>query len=243
MSLLRRSSSLLRRSIPRRSDETNYAALSKSLGKHAAYGEVVSYNRTVIPIANKYPNVFENVFVAPGSSICGDVTWNIGGSAMYGVVVRGDLNAVKLGAWTHVNQHTVINTIATLDTGFPATMSVGNYTFIGSNCTLTSCEIGHRVTIEDGVTVCEGAVIEEGAIIQAGSVVPPGRLVGAKEIWAGCPAEKVGERSDYDYKIEVEKAKQHHRDITDTHADEFLPHGTAYWQMEGMIDASAPQQS
>jgi len=199
--------------------------------------EVVAYNRSVVPLNGKFPTIFSNVFIAPNAVVIGEVDWDLGGSLLYGSVVRGDNNSVVIGCWSHINEGCVISTVKTLDTGFPAKMTIGNYCFIGSNCTLTSCDIGHRVIIEDGVVVCEGAVVEEGAIIRAGSVVPPGRLIGEKEIWAGNPAEKVGDRTDYDLKDACTAGKEHTTYIEQTHQEEFLPYGTAYWQMEAILDS------
>ena len=101
-------------------------------------------------------------------------------SVWYNSVVRGDINQVEICNFTSVGDNTVIHTAASLPTGMPAKVYIGNNCTIGASCTLYSCYIEDDVMIGDRCVILEGARLEKGCQIAPGSVVPPGRLIPAK---------------------------------------------------------------
>ena len=101
-------------------------------------------------------------------------------SVWYNSVVRGDINSVRVGKFVCIGDNTVVHTAASLPTGMPAGVTIGNNTTIGARCTLYSCQIEEDVMIGDRCVILEGAKIEKGAQLAPGSVVPPGRLIPTK---------------------------------------------------------------
>ena len=93
--------------------------------------------------------------------------------------------------FSSIGDRTVIHTAASLPTGMSAKVYIGNNVTIGANCTLYSCHIGNDVFVGDKCVILEGARIEAAAQLAPGTVVPPGRLIPAKQLWAGNPAEYV----------------------------------------------------
>ena len=77
--------------------------------------------------------------------------------------MRGDVNRVEVGMFTSIGDNTVIHTAASLPTGMPARVFIGNNCTIGARCTLYSCHIEEDVMIGDRVVILEGARIEKGA--------------------------------------------------------------------------------
>lgn len=147
-------------------------------------------HQTLAPFAGKRPTLLaDNVFVAPNALVLGDVTIGPNSSVWYGAVVRGDVNSVKIGAKTNVQDCVTVHVAKLNIKGQPAP------TLIGDNCTIGHGAVLHACTIEDGclvgmgATLLDGAKVGQGAIVAAGAVVPPGTAIPGGEIWAGVPAK------------------------------------------------------
>ena len=108
-------------------------------------------------------------------------------SVWYGAVIRGDHAAVTIGSTANVQSRAVVETVPELESGFPAAVSVGDYSSVGAGATLRSCTIEHSVDVGAGSCVLEGALVQAGVILEPGTVVPPGALVPAGEKWGGRP--------------------------------------------------------
>ena len=85
--------------------------------------------------------------------IVGEVYISTGSSIWYNVVVRGEINAVRIGQNTTVGDQTVIHTAASLPTGIPASVNIGKNVIIQSNCSIYSA------TIDDDAFIGSKSVI------------------------------------------------------------------------------------
>ena len=123
------------------------------------------------------------MFIAPTASIIGDVEIGQGSSVWYNCVLRGDLNEIRVGENTNIQDGTIVH----VD-------SRSHGTYIGSRVTIGHLALIHACTIEDDAmigmqaTVMDGAVIESGALVAACALVPPGKRVLKGQLWAGSPA-------------------------------------------------------
>ena len=130
------------------------------------------------------PKIAEDVFIAPTASVMGDVEIGRGSSIWFGVVVRGDVNFIRIGTNTNLQDGTVVhvtrNTHPTL---------IGNDVTIGHRAALHGCTLEDGAFIGMQATVMDGAVVEGGAMVAAGALVPPRKRVLRGEIWAGVPAK------------------------------------------------------
>ena len=137
----------------------------------------------ILPHGGVTPTFGPDVFVAPGAVVAGDVTVGAESGIWFQCVIRGDVNFVRIGARTNIQDGTIIH--VTTD---------GNPTLIGSGVTVGHGAILHACTLEDGCFVgmgavlLDGVVVESGAMVAAGAVVAPNKRVPAGEIWAGNPA-------------------------------------------------------
>lgn len=111
-------------------------------------------------------------------------------------MVRADKHRVKIGSNTNVQDRAVINTVTSLDNGFPADVTIGEEVTIGHGALLTSCTVGSRVLIGQGAIVQAGADIGSDSMIAAGAVVLPNTVVPSKQLWAGNPAKYVRDLTD-----------------------------------------------
>lgn len=144
------------------------------------------------------PTLGERVYVDPAATLIGDVVLGDDVSLWPGTVVRGDVNIIRIGARSNVQDGTVIHVTHDGPYGAPG----GFGTHIGADVTIGHNAIVHACVIEDacligmGATVLDGAVVRKHGFVGAGAVVAPGKEVGSGELWLGNPARRVRMLSD-----------------------------------------------
>jgi len=129
------------------------------------------------------------VFISPHASVSGDVVLGDDASVWPMAVIRGDVNYIRIGARTNIQDGAVLHVVHESfynPPGIP--MILGDDITVGHAAVLHACTIGNRCLIGMGAIVQDGAVIEEEALIAAGAVVTPGKVVGARTLWKGNPA-------------------------------------------------------
>ncbi len=110
--------------------------------------------------------------------------------------MRADKNKIKIGAYTNVQDRAVINTVASLESGFPAEVDIGEKVTIGHGALLTSCVVGNRALIGQGAIIQAGAEIGANSIIAAGANVLPNTVIPSNQLWAGNPAKFIRELTE-----------------------------------------------
>ena len=155
---------------------------------------------TLRPYLDQFPRLGERVYVDPAASVIGDVELADDVSVWPGCVVRGDVNFIRVGARTNIQDGTVIHVShdgphAKLG-GFSTV--IGEDVTIGHKAIVHACRIGDAALIGMGAIVLDGAVVESHGFVGAGAVVPPGKTVGRGELWLGNPARKVRVLSEAD---------------------------------------------
>ena len=150
------------------------------------------------PYLDHVPVVGERVYIDPAASVIGDVVLGDDVSIWPGTVVRGDVNFIRIGARTNIQDGSVVH----VSHDGPHAKLGGVATVIGSDVTIGHKAIVHACRIEDAVLIGMGAIILDGAIVRrhgfvgAGALVAPGKEVGERELWLGNPARKVRMLSD-----------------------------------------------
>jgi carbonic anhydrase/acetyltransferase-like protein (isoleucine patch superfamily) len=145
----------------------------------------------VHPYQDRRPRLGARVFVAPGAQVVGDVTLGDDVSLWFGTVVRGDVNSIRIGDATNVQDGTVIH--VTHET-HPTVLGAG--VVIGHQAVLHGCTIEDGALVGIGARVLDGAVVEAGAQVAAGALVAPGHRVPAGWLAVGMPARPRRELSD-----------------------------------------------
>lgn len=203
---------------------------------HPAYNEIYNRQRTLVPINHMVPDVAVDAFVAPSAVLAGGVTVDDRASIFYGCVLRADLNYIRIGAYSNLQDRVVVHAAASSPTGLSAETTVGRYVTVGQNSVLRSCEIEDEVVIGQRCLVLEGAIIEKHAVLADATVVGPGQLIPGGQLWAGNPAKFVREVSG-DEIAEIQRLAESIGYTSREHASEFLPYSTAYIQAEKLKDA------
>ncbi|GEO82054.1 gamma carbonic anhydrase family protein [Pararhodospirillum oryzae] len=147
----------------------------------------------ILPFQGVWPRLAEDVFVAPGAVIIGDVEIGPGSSVWFGSVIRGDVNRIRIGARVNVQDGTIIHV-----TGGGWGTTIGDDVTIGHRCILHACTVEADSFVGMGATVMDEVTVESWAMVAAGALVTPGKRVGTRTLWAGSPAREKRALSDED---------------------------------------------
>jgi carbonic anhydrase/acetyltransferase-like protein (isoleucine patch superfamily) len=135
------------------------------------------------PYGDKAPRMGARVFTAEGSVVIGDVELGDDASIWFTTVVRGDVNSIRIGARTNVQDGSVVHvTTATHPT------VIGDDVTIGHRAVLHGCTVKDRCLIGIGAIVLDGAVVGPDAMVGAGALVVPGTVVPPGTLFMGSPA-------------------------------------------------------
>ncbi|MCX7042110.1 MAG: gamma carbonic anhydrase family protein [Gammaproteobacteria bacterium] len=139
------------------------------------------------------PLLGARVYVDEAATVIGDVVLGDDVSIWPGTVIRGDVNFIRIGARSNIQDGTVIHVTHAGPYGTPG----GLATVIGEDVTIGHGAIVHACVIEDacligmGSTILDGAIVRKNGFVGAGAVIPPGKTVGSGELWLGNPARCV----------------------------------------------------
>ncbi len=147
---------------------------------------------TLLTFAGKTPLVDPAAFVAPGARLIGDIEIGPEASIWYNCVLRGDVNRIRIGARTNVQDGTVIHVDSPEpghEAGFPTI--IGADVLIGHLAMVHGCTLEDRAFVGLGSIVMDGCVIEGDAMLAAGAMLTPGKRIPSGQLWAGRPAKYV----------------------------------------------------
>lgn len=134
---------------------------------------------TIVPIADKTPQLPE--FLAPNATLVGDVRFGPQCSVWFGAVLRGDINAVILGARCNVQDLCVLHVSRLL----PCVL--GDGVSMGHAAIAHACTVGDGALLGMGSRVLDGARVGKGVLVAAGCVVPERMVVPDHHLIAGVP--------------------------------------------------------
>ena len=177
-------------------------------------------NPSIRPYRGILPQLAEGVYIDPASVVSGDVTLGRDCSVWPLVAIRGDVNHVRIGDRSNVQEGTVIHVSrgdGSTPGGFPTT--VGEDVTIGHKAMVHGCTIGNRVLIGMGAIILDGAVIEEETIVAAGALVTPGKHLESGYVYAGSPAKRLRPLRDSERAKFVQQAA-HYVELKNEHMAE-----------------------
>jgi len=159
------------------------------------------------PFRGLTPKIHPDAFVAENAVIIGDVEIGAGSSIWYGCVLRGDVNKIRVGCNTNIQDGTVVHVNHDRSGEDYRVSGGGMPTFIGDNVTIGHMALIHACRLDSGsfvgmrAVVMDEAVIETGAMVAAGALVSPKKVVPTGQLWAGAPAKYLRDlrQGDRDY--------------------------------------------
>ena len=130
------------------------------------------------PFRSIVPTVHGSAFVDASAQVIGDVHIGAESSIWMNVVVRGDVNAIRIGARTNVQDLTMVHVMRnTHPTVIGDDVTIGHSAVI-HGCTIEDrCLIGMGAILLNGCRIGSGSIVAAGAVIPEGTTVPPGSMV------------------------------------------------------------------
>lgn len=156
-------------------------------------------SRMIVPYQNISPKIHESVLIAEGAHIIGDVEINKDSSIWFNTVVRGDVNYIRIGERTNIQDLTMIHVTYKK---FPT--FIGNDVSIGHSAVIHGCKIDDFVLIGIGAKILDEANICSFSLVAAGSVVKEKFEVPSGTLAAGVPAKIIRDLRPE----EIERIKQ-----------------------------------
>lgn len=138
----------------------------------------------ILPYKGILPKIDPTAYIAPGAVIVGDVEIGAYSNIWFGCVLRGDVNVIRVGARTNIQDGTVVHVT-----------SGGQGTHIGNSVTIGHMVLLHDCTLEDHAfigmksAVIDRAHVESFAMIGAGALVTQNKTVPKNQLWVGNPAK------------------------------------------------------
>jgi carbonic anhydrase/acetyltransferase-like protein (isoleucine patch superfamily) len=152
----------------------------------------------------RLPRIPASCYVDLSAQLIGDVTLGEHSSVWMNAVLRGDVNSIRVGAKSNVQDCAVLHGQRNL---YP--VIVGDWVTIGHNATVHGCVVEDEVVIGMGATVLNDCRVGAGSIVAAGAVLPEHTVVPPRTLWAGVPAKLRRQLYDGDRALILEYAQNY----------------------------------
>lgn len=141
---------------------------------------------------DKFPVIGHSVYIDESASVIGNVVLGDNVSVWPATVVRGDVESIKIGDGTNVQDGSVLHVThygRFTERGYPLT--IGKDVTIGHRAVVHACTVGDYCLIGMGAIIMDNAVLEDYVMLGAGSLVPSGKILTGGHLYVGSPAKMV----------------------------------------------------
>ena len=159
----------------------------------------------ILPYKGVMPTIAEDVFIAPGAMVIGNVTIEQGASIWYNAVVRGDTAPIVIGRRTNIQDN------CTLHVDADAPLTIGDECTIGHGAIVHGATLGHHVLVAMSAVVLSHAQVGSNTIIGACTLVGEHKIIPGGVLAVGIPATVK-------------------RDLTDAERQNLLTRAEGYYQ-------------
>lgn len=140
----------------------------------------------IFPYLNHIPVLGQNVFLAAGVKVIGNVVIGDNSSVWYNSVIRGDVHYIKIGSYTNIQDCSMLHV-----TNGKYQLNIGNKVTIGHSVKLHGCTLEDLCLVGIGAILLDGVIVQKNAMVAAGAVVKPNFVVPSGKLAAGVPAKIV----------------------------------------------------
>jgi carbonic anhydrase/acetyltransferase-like protein (isoleucine patch superfamily) len=144
----------------------------------------------ILPFEGVWPTVAEDVFVAPGAMVIGNVTLHTGVSIWYNTVIRGDSAPIVIGRNTNIQDN------CTLHVDADAPLTIGDECTVGHNAVVHGATLGDRVLVGINSVVLSHASIGAQTLIGASALISEHKQMPARVLLMGVPAKVIRELNE-----------------------------------------------
>jgi len=150
----------------------------------------------IFPYKGLEPNVPDSCFISPSADIIGDVEIGEESSVWFQVVIRGDVNRIRIGKRTNIQDGAVLHVTRDKLPMVGAPLTIGDDVTVGHRVTLHGCTIKNRVLIGMGAVILDHAEIGDDSIVAAGSLITKEKKFPPRSLIQGAPAKVVRQLTD-----------------------------------------------
>lgn len=136
----------------------------------------------ILPFAGKQPRIHHTAWIAPTATVIGDVEIGPEASVFYGAVLRGDVNQIRVGARSNIQDNCVLH----VDRNAPCVL--GEDVTIGHLALVHGAMVGNGTLIGMKSALLSRSEVGPGSLIAAGAVLLEGQVIGPRSLAAGIPA-------------------------------------------------------
>lgn len=136
------------------------------------------------------PTLGDRVYIAPSADVIGQVSLGEDASVFFQCVLRADINAIRVGSRTNIQDHTTVHVASDL------AVTIGSDVSIGHGCIIHACAISDRVLVGMGSIIMDGVLVGEDCLVGAGSLLPKGKIYEAGSLILGNPARVARKLTD-----------------------------------------------
>lgn len=151
------------------------------------------------------PSYGTDCFFAENATLIGDVIMGDQVSVWFQAIVRGDVNAIRIGNAVNIQDGVVIH--ATFET---ASTQIGNRVSIGHNAIVHGCTLEDNVLVGMGSIIMDHCVVGSNSIIAAGAVLTQKTIVPPGSVYAGIPARKIKDIDPELQKNEIDRIAENY---------------------------------
>jgi carbonic anhydrase/acetyltransferase-like protein (isoleucine patch superfamily) len=152
---------------------------------------------------HRVQTVGDEFFVAPSAAVIGRVSLGRDVSVWFGAVLRGDINDIRIGDRTNIQDNAVIHVDA------DASATIGAEVTIGHAATVHGCRVGDRTLIGIGAVILSHAVIGNDCIVGAGALITERKEFPERSLIIGVPARRMRELTDAEVAMLRESAARY----------------------------------
>jgi carbonic anhydrase/acetyltransferase-like protein (isoleucine patch superfamily) len=174
----------------------------------------------ILPHHGKWPLIHETAFVAPSADLIGEVELGEHSSVWFQVVIRGDVNSIKIGHRTNIQDQTMLHVTRPKQAdehGKGSPLLIGDDVTVGHRVTLHGCTVGNRVLVGMGAVIMDDAVIGDDCIVGAGALITKGTIVPNGHLVMGSPAKVVRPLKPEEIAFMPKSAANYVRDSVEYH--------------------------
>jgi len=136
------------------------------------------------------PQIDPSAFIAETAVVIGEVTIGAKSSLWYNVVARGDVNFIRIGARSNIQDLTMLHVTHKKHAEDPgAPLIIGDDVTVGHSVTLHGCTLENGCFIGMQAMVMDKAVVGAGALVGARALVTEGTIIPPHTLWVGAPAK------------------------------------------------------
>ncbi len=143
------------------------------------------------PFNSIYPKIRETAFIADDAIVIGDVEIGENASVWYGSIIRGDVNFIRIGARTNIQDGTIIHVSSKTHSTF-----LEDEITVGHRVTLHGCYVERGCLIGIGAVLMDGVRVGANSLVGAGSLLTPGTQIPPRSLVLGSPAKVKRELTD-----------------------------------------------